>query len=102
MQQRKNVAKKDWEEAAEFAAVAESIRTQATNQLGLSDSDVQLFFIDVLSSGADPQLHLEMSSLIVEKPETVNIERISALNVLVLRRQQVPGSFEGLVSWTSG
>ena len=79
------MSKRDWEEAAEVAALADTIRYNAVNKLGLSDSDVKIAFIDVLAESSEPQLLLEVSSILQEKPEAWSPDRISAINALCVR-----------------
>ena len=84
---RRKVGKKDFEEGAELAAVAEAVFEEAKSKLGLDEADVQQGFLDVISSCSDQQLQLEVYGIAEEKPAELRAERISVIKALLMKRE---------------
>ena len=84
---RRKQLKREFEEQAELAALAESIRKAAVFKLGLADSDIKHDFIDVLAVNGEPQLLLEVQSIQMEKPQEFSPERISVIKALALKKK---------------
>ena len=88
--------KRDWLEVSEWAALAVSLATDAVNVLGLASDEVEEHFIEPLAKASNPQLLLEVQSIIAERPEIINLERISAIRDL--RQKQALGARQNMAS----
>ena len=84
---RRKVSKKDFQEGAELAAVAEAVFEEAKSKLGLDEADLQQGFLDVLSSCIDQQLQLEVYGITEEKAAELRAERISVIKALMMKKE---------------
>ena len=95
---RKKISKRDWLEVAEWAALADALARDVVSILGFTAQEVEAAFIEPLANATDPQLLLEIQSIITERPEVINLERISVIRDMSSKRAvnskvRVGGSF---------
>ena len=97
---RRKTTKKEMEESAEISALVWSIYNDVINNSNLKAQTVKEAFLDLFATGVDTELMMEIASIMQEKQEVINYERLSPLKVLMLQSSSSAGQAASAVSLT--
>ena len=88
---RRKLSQKDMSDGAEMAALAHYIYQQTLSTTPLKADLLEATYISAFRLGSDATLALEVSGILLEKPDVVNLERITIIKDHLMKHTKALG-----------